>query len=74
MLKSIILAAGLLAGTAALAQNQNALAQSHPAAPYAQVSELVELPEFIPGLGTLFVDPATLPAGLPCSWQGTLTA
>ncbi len=27
------------------------------------VSELVELPDFPPGLGQLFVDPATLPAG-----------
>jgi hypothetical protein len=27
------------------------------------VSELVELPEFLPGMGQLFVDPATLPAG-----------
>ena len=34
-----------------------------PAAPFAQVSTLVPLPEFIPGLGTLYVDPATLPAG-----------
>lgn len=34
-----------------------------PDAPYAQVSELVDLPDFIPGLGTLYVDPDTLPAG-----------
>ena len=34
-----------------------------PAAPYAKVSELVKLPDFLPGLGTLYVDPATLPAG-----------
>jgi hypothetical protein len=34
-----------------------------PPAPYAKVSELVPLPDFLPGLGTLFVDPATLPAG-----------
>jgi hypothetical protein len=27
------------------------------------MSELVELPEFLPGLGQLFVDHATLPAG-----------
>ncbi|HRN77088.1 DUF5602 domain-containing protein [Ottowia sp.] len=34
-----------------------------PAAPYKAVSSLVKLPDFIPGLGQLFVDPATLPAG-----------
>lgn len=37
--------------------------QSPPAAPYKAVSSLVKLPDFIPGLGQLFVDPATLPAG-----------
>lgn len=34
-----------------------------PGGDYRQVSELVALPEFIPGLGTLYVQPATLPAG-----------
>jgi len=34
-----------------------------PAAPYKAVSSLVKLPDFIPGLGQLFVDPTTLPAG-----------
>ena len=28
-----------------------------------RASELVTLPDFLPGLGTLYVDPATLPAG-----------
>lgn len=41
----------------------HAVATSPPAAPYQQVSKLVPLPDFIPGLGQLFVDPATLPAG-----------
>ncbi len=40
-----------------------AVAKSPPAAPYQQVSKLVKLPDFIPGLGQLFVDPSTLPAG-----------
>ena len=39
------------------------LAKSPPAAPYQQVSKLVKLPDFVPGLGQLFVDPSTLPAG-----------
>jgi hypothetical protein len=34
-----------------------------PPAGYEKVSELVKLPEFLPGLGTLYVQPATLPVG-----------
>ena len=34
-----------------------------PGGEYEPVSELTPLPEFIPGMGTLYVDPATLPAG-----------
>jgi hypothetical protein len=34
-----------------------------PGGDYQKVSDLVALPEFIPGLGTLYVQPATLPAG-----------
>ena len=42
----------------------SAMAQrSAPPASYKKVSTLVALPDFIPGLGTLWVDPATLPAG-----------
>jgi hypothetical protein len=63
MLKLLITSAGLLGATAALAQEAGNLTQSPPPAPFQQVSEIVELPEFLPGLGTLFVDPATLPAG-----------
>lgn len=37
--------------------------QAPPADPYKKVSELVTLPDFLPGLGQLYVDPATLPAG-----------
>jgi hypothetical protein len=39
------------------------VAKSPPAEPYKAVSSLVQLPDFIPGMGQLFVDPATLPAG-----------
>ena len=63
MLKPIAAAAaGLLLGTAALAQEAD-LTQAPPPEPYQAVSDLVDLPEFLPGLGQLFVDPATLPAG-----------
>ncbi len=41
----------------------DAIAKAPPAAPYKAVSSLVKLPDFIPGMGQLFVDPATLPAG-----------
>lgn len=34
-----------------------------PDGAFRKVSELVELPDFLPGVGTLYVDPATLPAG-----------
>jgi hypothetical protein len=37
--------------------------QAPPAENYKKVSELVTLPDFLPGLGQLFVDPNTLPAG-----------
>lgn len=41
----------------------DAIMTAPPHAPYQAVSALVPLPDFIPGLGQLFVDPATLPAG-----------
>ncbi len=37
--------------------------QAPPAENFKKVSELVKLPDFLPGLGQLYVDPATLPAG-----------
>ena len=40
-----------------------AQAKAPPGGAYKELSTLVPLPHFIPGLGTLFVDPATLPAG-----------
>ena len=57
--------ASALAILAALAIGAPALAQdtAPPGGAYKAVSELVKLPDFLPGLGQLFVDPATLPAG-----------
>src|SRR5918995_6360292 len=55
----------------------SAMAQrSSPPANYKKVSTLVPLPDYIPGLGTLYVDPATLPAGpfLAYDKQGTLVS
>lgn len=40
-----------------------ALALAPPGGDYQNVSALVALPAFIPGMGALFVQPSTLPAG-----------
>jgi hypothetical protein len=47
-----------------------------PGGNYRKVSALVPLPDFVPGLGTLYVDPATLPAGpfLAYDHQGNLVS
>lgn len=54
-----------------------AIAQSAPpGGDFQKVSSLVELPDFVPGLGVLYVDPATLPAGpfLAYDRDGTLVS
>jgi len=61
-LASSILAAFVVGALPGFAQDA-AVETSPPPAPFQQVSELVKLPDFLPGLGQLFVDPATLPAG-----------
>ena len=45
-----------------------------PPASFKKVSSLVKLPDFLPGLGTLYVDPSTLPIGpfLGYNHQGKL--
>ena len=50
----------LVAGPTAAAES---VEKAPPPAPYKKVSELVKLPDFLPGIGTLYVDPKTLPAG-----------
>jgi hypothetical protein len=45
---------------AAVAQN---VEKVPPGGDYKKVSELVKLPDFLPGLGTLYVNPSTLPEG-----------
>lgn len=58
------LAAALILAVPPLsAAAQSAGDTAPPAAPFQKVSELVKLPDFLPGLGTLYVDPASLPAG-----------
>jgi hypothetical protein len=60
----------VLTGAGCASQSGNApasgaleAASAPPGGAYQKVSDLVALPEFIPGLGTLYVQPATLPAG-----------
>ena len=61
---------------AAAPSTAQAQAKAPPGGTYKAVSTLVPLPDFIPGLGTLFVDPATLPAGpfLAYDHQGSLVS
>ncbi len=56
-----VLALCLTGSAIALAADQ--VATAPPSGAYKPVSSLVKLPDFLPGLGQLFVDPATLPAG-----------
>ena len=70
--------AGVFGAGLLIASPHSALAQrtSPPGGAYQQVSKLVPLPDFLPGLGTLYVDPATLPAGpfLAYDHQGHLVS
>ncbi len=68
-----IVAAGV---SGAIAHDEEMLRQAPPGAPWVQVSDVLPLPEFIPGLGTLFVNPDTLPAGpfLAYDRDGALSA
>ena len=50
-----------LIGSLALAADN--VERAPPGGGYRKVSELVRLPDFLPGPGTLYVDPKTLPAG-----------
>ena len=54
---------GSMSSSGATMASASAVAKAPPPAPYRKVSELVKLPDFLPGLGTLYVDPKTLPAG-----------
>jgi hypothetical protein len=57
------LLAAACAGSTADPSTARAAASISPPAGYQPVSKLVKLPDFLPGLGTLYVQPATLPAG-----------
>src|SRR5207344_3506901 len=53
-----LIGVGLFAASPTVVEAQ---AKAPPGGAYKKVSTLVALPDFVPGLGTLYVDPATLP-------------
>lgn len=63
MKKAILIAAVMALPLSTVAMADDVATMAPPAEPYQQVSKLVKLPDFLPGLGSLYVDPATLPAG-----------
>lgn len=71
-MRTLLLALGILASAVPAAAQTASL----PSAPFQKVSDLVELPEFLPGMGILYVDPSTLPAGpfLAHDRDGTLVS
>lgn len=58
-----ILAASILITVCAFPALAKNLEKAPPPLPYQKVSELVKLPDFLPGIGTLYVNPKTLPEG-----------
>ena len=73
-LRATVVALGLaLAAASGIAWAQQS---APPGGDFQQVSALVPLPDFIPGMGTLYVDPKTLPAGpfLAYDREGTLVS
>lgn len=63
-MKRVLLTMGLamILASPALADGAD-VSKSPPGGDYKAVSQLVKLPDFLPGMGQLFVDPKTLPAG-----------
>jgi hypothetical protein len=62
-MKMHLAALGLAAMLATPAPAADSVDKAPPGGSYKKVSELVKLPDFLPNLGQLYVDPKTLPAG-----------
>jgi hypothetical protein len=60
---SRFVAGAVVAALAVPAWAADQVEKAPPTGTYKKVSELVKLPDFLPGLGQLYVDPKTLPAG-----------
>jgi hypothetical protein len=63
MKHSLTVALGMLAMLAMPAFAADNVSKAPPGGTYKKVSTLVPLPDFLPGIGTLYVDPKTLPDG-----------
>ncbi len=63
MVRNILAGVVLFALTLAPALAAEKVSKEPPPAPYQKVSKLVKLPDFLPGIGTLYVNPKTLPEG-----------
>jgi hypothetical protein len=59
----LVLTVGALLLAPSLPAQNTAGDKANPPANFKKVSTLVRLPDWLPGLGTLYVDPASLPAG-----------
>ncbi len=57
------LALGVLLAFGYAQTRAQSLTMAPPGGEYKKVSSLVKLPDFLPGMGTLYVVPSTLPAG-----------
>src|SRR5262245_23774927 len=63
MKPSLLALAAVIALALPATAAETAVDKAPPPAPFQKVSKLVKLPDFIPGIGDLYVDPATIPAG-----------
>lgn len=59
----LVLTVGALLLAPSLPAQNTAGDKANPPANFKKVSTLVRLPDWLPGLGTLYVEPASLPAG-----------
>jgi hypothetical protein len=59
----LALAAAVLMAASPLPAQNTGGTMTNPPTNFKKVSTLVRLPDWLPGLGTLYVDPATLPVG-----------
>jgi hypothetical protein len=62
-MRTVVAALALVAAFSLPALAADQVEKAPPSGAYKKVSELVKLPDFLPGLGQLYVDPKTLPAG-----------
>ena len=58
----LVAVAALWAASTVFAQGSD-LTTEPPPAPYVNASSILELPDFIPGAGALYIDPANAPVG-----------